>query len=372
MGLSLTKAKQNVVDKKMEMQMDRVNIERHDIVGIVHYAWEQSFARVETNKKATAARGWNPLTYNLLDNKDLKREKASNPVKAAYEMCMISGKAAADPLTLNFNEGYSATLMDKVVSYKVRQQALDTARTENAAETARQRKEKFQRCSTMTAGICFNSGNLCISDETVRDRVREETQKKKEKELAAELRKKDAEAAIFNKVQAIRQKNLLPMQWDRKDLGTMVSWFKRPGDKALPGNKEMLLRRYYRTCHRCEKERSRLKEGEQPVTNDDADDDDDPPLPGSSGESGDNNDNLALCSGSGTENDPTFDLGSGRVNGNSPLGGLNNSDATSVASSSTEVLLQAAPLQLASGGINGSDSSILPMDVLLSAVVEMV
>ena len=78
-------------------------------MGIVHYAWEQSFARVETNKKATAARGWNPLTYSLLDNKDLKREKASNPVKAAYEMCMISGKAAADPLTLNFNEGYSAT-----------------------------------------------------------------------------------------------------------------------------------------------------------------------------------------------------------------------------------------------------------------------
>jgi hypothetical protein len=38
----------------------------------------------------------------------------------------------------------------------------------------------------------------------------------------------------------IRQKNLLRMQWDRKDLGTMVSWFKRPGDKALPGNKEML------------------------------------------------------------------------------------------------------------------------------------
>jgi hypothetical protein len=224
--MALTKAKQGVVDKKMEMQIERVNIERHDIVGIVHYAWEQSFARVKTNKKAIAAHGWNPLTYNLLDNKDLKREKACNPVKAAYGMCMMSGKTTADPLTLNFTDEYPATLMDKVVSFKVRQQPLDTARNENVAETARQRKEKFQQCLTMTAGICFNSGNLCISDETVHDRVREEMQKKKEKELAAELWKKDAEASIFNKVTAIRQNGLLPLQWDRKDLGAMVSWYK--------------------------------------------------------------------------------------------------------------------------------------------------
>ena len=151
--------------------MDKVSIERHDIVGIVHYSWEQSFARVASNKKATAARGWNPLTYDLIDNKELRREKACNPVKHAYELCMIAGKTTADPLNLNFENGFSGTLMDKVVSYKVRQQALETSRNENAAQLIEECKEKFQRCSTMTAGICFNSGNLCISDAGVRDRV---------------------------------------------------------------------------------------------------------------------------------------------------------------------------------------------------------
>jgi hypothetical protein len=32
---------------------------------------------------------------------------------------MISGKAAADPLNLNFDNGFLGTLMDKVVSFKV-------------------------------------------------------------------------------------------------------------------------------------------------------------------------------------------------------------------------------------------------------------
>jgi hypothetical protein len=60
----------------------------------------------------------------------------------------------------------------------------------------------------------------------------------------------------------------------------MVSWFKRPGDKALPGNKIQLLRRYYLTCHRNEEDRNTLKHGELPVlADDDTIDIPPPPLP---------------------------------------------------------------------------------------------
>jgi alpha-galactosidase/6-phospho-beta-glucosidase family protein len=34
------------------MQIGSVNIERQDIVGLVHYAWMKSFARKDANKKA--------------------------------------------------------------------------------------------------------------------------------------------------------------------------------------------------------------------------------------------------------------------------------------------------------------------------------
>jgi len=121
----------------------------------------------------------------------------------------------------------------------------------------------------LTTGACFNSGNLCISDGQVQERVLEELNKRKEKELALETKKKNAESHL-DKVEAIHAKGLLPSQWDQKDLGTMVSWFKRPGDKALPSTKEQLLRQHYRTCNNCEWEPSRLKEGETSVLDNDA------------------------------------------------------------------------------------------------------
>jgi len=320
--MALTEAKQCVLEKKMNMQLKRANIERHDIVGLVHYAWEKSFARVRNNKKATAVRGWGPLTYNLLDSEELRREKNRNPVNSAYDLCKIAGHSSGDPLALNFDNGLAGTMMDKIVDFKVRQQALETARAENAAEIIAHRREKFEKCSTLTAGVCFNSGNLCISDGQVRDRVLEELNKRKEKELASETRKKDAESHLANKVEAIHAKGLLPSQWDRKDLGTMVSWFKRPGDKALPSTKEQLLRRYYRTCSRCERERSRLKEGENSVLDDDAStgnpSDGTPGVSGSgSGNPSNGTPNLS-SSGGGSGNPPL--AGSGSGSGNSTLG----------------------------------------------------
>jgi hypothetical protein len=61
-----------------------------------------------------------------------------------------------------------------------------------------------------------------------------------------------------------------PTKWNASDLQTMVSWFKRPGDSKLLQRKDQLLRRYLLTCNRSEQERNRLKEGEQPVINDNA------------------------------------------------------------------------------------------------------
>jgi hypothetical protein len=52
--IALTVAKQSILEKKMNMHFERADIECHDIVGIIHYAWEKSFAHVSSNKKATA------------------------------------------------------------------------------------------------------------------------------------------------------------------------------------------------------------------------------------------------------------------------------------------------------------------------------
>lgn len=62
-------------ETKIKMQLSRTNIERHNIVGLVHYLWNKSFAHILSNKKATVHSGWNSLTDNLLDDPELMREK---------------------------------------------------------------------------------------------------------------------------------------------------------------------------------------------------------------------------------------------------------------------------------------------------------
>jgi hypothetical protein len=74
--------KQILLEKKQKLRLD-FKIERHDVVGLVQRAWEHSFDWVDSNKKAIAERGWNPLTYNLLDDPELYREKSDVAVNNA-------------------------------------------------------------------------------------------------------------------------------------------------------------------------------------------------------------------------------------------------------------------------------------------------
>ena len=159
-------------------------------------------------------------------------------------------------------------MMDKIVDYKIREKALDTAHKDQEEDFIRKRQEIFNSCSKMTAGVAFNAGNLCLSDGKVHEKVREQYNNQHQNILDAERKRKEDFAKLQSKVDAIRQKNSDPTKWKASELQTMVSWFKRPGDSKLPQRKEQLLQRYLLTCNRSEQERNRLKEGEEPVIDD--------------------------------------------------------------------------------------------------------
>ena len=103
-----------LLQKKQEMRLD-FRIDRHDIVGLVHCAWEHSFARTESSRRAIAERGWNPLTFNLLDHEELHRDKDENAINNAYQLAAIYGKENVDPSSLNFDSGVAKTLMDQII-----------------------------------------------------------------------------------------------------------------------------------------------------------------------------------------------------------------------------------------------------------------
>jgi hypothetical protein len=57
--------------------------------------------------------------------------------------------------------------------------------------------------------------------------------------------------------------------WKLTDLKVMVSYFKCPGNSKMPTTCNKLLQRYNLTCSCAETERGRLKEGEEPVIDND-------------------------------------------------------------------------------------------------------
>lgn len=229
-------------------------------MGIVHYAWNASFARVETNKKAIANRGWYPANYILLDSKELDKNKNNMHVRDAYTACELTGSQPEELSKLNLATGLSKTLFDQVVEYKAREDARQKAQIEQAEEIRKKHVAAFHSAVRLTAGKAFKA-NKCILDEEIRDKVRDINNKKEEKEKNKKKRKEESEAAFKKKVENARAKGG-PDKWSVDELKTMVLWYKRPGDTKIPTTKSALYQRYLLTCIRSEEDRSRLKEGE--------------------------------------------------------------------------------------------------------------
>jgi hypothetical protein len=173
--MALTKAKRNLVEKKESWGLEGT-IEKTDIMGLVTYAWEHSFSRKESNKKAVAERGWGPLNYNILLHPEINSAKKENVLTSDI-----------NPDELNLTTGLSGTLTNKIVSFRNR----EAARTgENAAEILRQRKKTAQdaidKGRRLTAGLHVAAGKFTIGDEclaNLQEKLKREQEKKKTKHV---------------------------------------------------------------------------------------------------------------------------------------------------------------------------------------------
>ena len=153
--MALTKAKRNLDEKKESWGLEGT-VDKTDIVGVVTYAWENSFHRIGSNKKAVAERGWGPLNYNLLLHPEISGENRN----------AVTLSSDVSPEELNLTQGLSGTLTNKIVMFRNR----EVARTgENAAEVLRQRKKTAQDAIAqgrrLTAGLHVAAGNFTIGEE---------------------------------------------------------------------------------------------------------------------------------------------------------------------------------------------------------------
>ena len=95
-----SKIKAKILQRRLDLMMDSPQILSTDIIPIVNYAWEKSFACVDSNLKAIKSRGWNPLNFNLLTAKQIQPTITNSEKAELWSMMKVQpAKASADTLT---------------------------------------------------------------------------------------------------------------------------------------------------------------------------------------------------------------------------------------------------------------------------------
>ena len=265
--MALTRHKRNLLKKK-ESRRAAFAIEKDDIVDLVARAWDESFARISSNQKAIAERGWTPLNYNCLlhaeivatstksiqQQKDVDKDDNNN--SSGTQQTLESTKPVSDvavrPGNLNLHHGLAGTLVDSIVETRMRD---DSRNGVNMEEIQRRRMQTDQHIMNskkrVTAGLLSASGSFCAGPE-VFALLRAKRQEQQEQRSEREEKKLRDYNALRNRVQAIKALNKEHAQLNVAQLRTMVVWYKASNDSAVPTTRDLLLTRLLETSMRPE------------------------------------------------------------------------------------------------------------------------
>ena len=97
----------------------KLTIEPYEIVVLVNMAWQQSFARSISNKKAIEMHGWNPLNRNLLLNETLRSTMTEEErVGEGVTSCVVvpSHHSAPHPLSPQSHKSSTASIISTLTS----------------------------------------------------------------------------------------------------------------------------------------------------------------------------------------------------------------------------------------------------------------
>jgi hypothetical protein len=159
--MAITKAKTELVLKKQRCCWENARVETYEIVVVVNAAWEKSFARVEQNKKAIAARGWHPLTRNLLDHPEIAETKDNDQENQENAHQESSQDTIAS--TLNFGTGLANKVMVDILQYIDRDNV--RAQIRSNQEQGQQALQNLLQCKKLSAGAVFKSGRAMLGPD---------------------------------------------------------------------------------------------------------------------------------------------------------------------------------------------------------------
>jgi hypothetical protein len=180
----------------------KFTIIKQDIMWIVRYAWEKSFARIQTNKHAIAERGWGPLNYVLLDHPELKAIED----RVSLVTLRDDGDRYFPQENLNYlktTEGIAGDNIELFLEEKARREELDgmdrAGRDRRRRETAQKKLDMGKR---LTAGIWAAAGNHCIDTECMAI-LRRQRENNRQKEVDKVRKEEEVKNKLLAQVRAV-------------------------------------------------------------------------------------------------------------------------------------------------------------------------
>ena len=283
--VALSDIKMKIVQKRLDIMMDVPSIQSTDIIPIINYAWDRSFARIEQSKKAISDRGWAPLNYNLLTHEQIIPTMTKSEAIELRSMMKIGSNNGStqqssttsimhstslsdltDDVKMNYDPHFvrqipnSVTIFDKlnfrtgrsaqVARALIHESDILEAREKNqkSANRGKELKAKLDKAKKLTAMLNFKSFGCKIGEDSLKARlkmaerksheealimIKRNNTKLKQKAQFDELKNKMINENIpDDKLSAMQLKTLL-MHKKRDDDKVSISKLKRPGLLAL-------------------------------------------------------------------------------------------------------------------------------------------
>jgi hypothetical protein len=142
-------------------------LDTSEIVQIVNVAWQKSFARVDTNKRAIAARGLGPQNLILLDHPELQETKERvKSINEIYAKQVRYGIDITDLNLLNTDKGVMGICMEMFLDHKVQEHAIVKLSASEKKERRRQAGQvKKAGGARISAGLVAITDGCAISPE---------------------------------------------------------------------------------------------------------------------------------------------------------------------------------------------------------------
>lgn len=240
--MSSTKAKRLIYKAK-----NGRNLQKTDIIPIINMAWKDSFARVNKIKHAIAQRGWNPLNYALMTNKDLVKIFESKEAGVAGSACNTTATSSTTPGTFSVNTatGPAAEYLNLLIQQGMRDEGKreQIRKQREQEEQTRKNMNTLQRITTtkknFTSGHLMNEGDLHLGPRLLTAALQKKV-KKDADEAKKEHEKKQREEKKQEALKKALAKHALGEKLVTAELLSLLRYVHCDEDGKLPSKVEEL------------------------------------------------------------------------------------------------------------------------------------